>query len=243
MLTGLSLGLLKRSLHKRISETDAAFLQQLPVKNNTVFNRVDFVSETCSNKKVLHVGFTDHPFTEQRIADASLLHQQLKKVTAGLYGIDLETAAVARYQELTNDSAVCCGDITQFYPKETIAFEPQLILLGEVIEHLKDPHTAAAVLYNSFKEGTKILVTVPNYMALDNVAAALHATESVHPHHYWYFSPYTLCRIFDSKKFTLETLQFGMYYQPEKKINAVLRAYPFYGDCIMAVFSINKKTA
>lgn len=243
MLTGLSLGLLKRSLQKRISETDAAFLQQLPVKNTTVFNRIDFVCETCTNKKVLHVGFTDHPFTEQRIADSSLLHLQLKKVTSGLCGIDLEEPAVARYQELVNDSAVYCGDITLSYPQETIAFEPQLILLGEVIEHLKDPHTAAAVLYNSFKEGTKILVTVPNYMALDNVAAALYATESVHPHHYWYFSPYTLCRIFDSKKFTLETLQFGMYYQPGKKINAVLRAYPCYGDCIMAVFSINKKTA
>lgn len=243
MLTGFSLGVLKQSLHKRISETDALFLQQPPVKNSSVFNRIDFVTEICSNKKVLHVGFTDHPFTEQRMADASLLHLQLKKITAGLCGIDLEAAAVARYREVTSDSNVFCGDITRSYPPETIAFEPQLILLGEVLEHLKDPHTAAELLYNSFAEGTKVLVTVPNYMALDNAAAALHGTESVHPHHYWYFSPYTLSRVFDKEKFTLEQLHFGMYYQPGKKINAVLRAYPFYGDCIMAVFSINKKSA
>lgn len=243
LLTGISLGLLKRSLHKRISEADTAFLQNLPVKTSSLFNRVDFVLAACSNKKVLHVGFTDHPFTEQRIADESLLHLQLKKITAALCGVDAETAAVSDYKTITGDENVFCGDITRSYPQESIAFEPQLILLGEVLEHLKEPHTAAEVLYSSFKEGTKLLVTVPNYLALDNVAAGLHATEAVHPHHYWYFSPYTLNKVFGNEKFTLEALHFGMYFQPGKKINAVLRANPFYGDCIMAVFSINKKTA
>jgi hypothetical protein len=61
-------------------------------------SKTDFVTGICSNKKVLHVGFTDHPFTEQRITDASLLNLQLKKITAGLCGIDLEAAAGA-----------CCG--------------------------------------------------------------------------------------------------------------------------------------
>jgi Methyltransferase domain len=243
VFTGLSLALLKRSLHKRISAADASFLQQLPVKNTTVYNRVDFITAACANKKVLHVGFTDHPFTAQRIADGTLLHLQLKKVTAGLCGVDLEQTAVAQYTALTGDANVCCGDITVQYPAAVIAFDPQLILLGEVLEHVKDPHRAADILYNSFNEGTRLLVTVPNYLALDNLAAALHTTEAVHPHHYWYFSPYTLCRVFDKALFTLEELHFGMYYQPAKKINSVLRAYPFYGDCIMAVFSINKKTA
>ncbi len=241
LVTGISLGLLKRSLHKRVKGEAAAFLQQIPVKGSAVFNRVDFILDECRNKKVLHVGFSDQPFTAQRVNDKTLLHLQLKTITAGLCGVDADAASVKLYTSLTGDANVFCSDITAGYPEAATQFQPQLILLGEVLEHLKDPHTAASVLYNSFAGGTKILVTVPNYTALDHIAAAAHKTESVHPDHYWYFSPYTLSRLFDTEKFTLEQLHFGMYYQPGKKINAVMKRYPFYGDCIMAVFSINKK--
>lgn len=240
IITGASLRLLKRSLQKRVQGEAAAFLQPIPIKGTGIFNRIDFILDECRNKKILHVGFSDHPFTAQRVKDGTLLHLRLKEKAAGLFGLDADDASVKLYTSLTGDTNVLCGDISIQYPPEAIGFKPELVLLGEVLEHLKDPHTAAAVLHQSFPHGTKILVTVPNYTALDNAAAALHQTESVHPDHYWYFSPYTLTRLFDAQKFTLEQLHFGMYYQPGKKINAVLQQQPFYGDCIMAVFSINK---
>ena len=156
-------------------------------------------------------------------------------------GLDVEQEAMATYEKLTGDKNYLYADITNNYPEAAVNFKPDIILLGEVLEHLQNPHEAAAIIYNTFATGTKLLVTVPNYMALDNVAASLHKTESVHPHHYWYFSPYTLQRMFNIEKFKLEQLHFGMYYQPQKKINFVLRSNPYCGDCIMAVLSIIKK--
>lgn len=241
MLTGLGLSLLKRTLKKRVQGEHAAALQYVPVNNVSIFNRVDYILQQCQNKKVLHIGFTDYPYTKEKIADKSLLHLQLKDIAAAVMGLDVEKEAMAAYEALTGDKNYCFTDITNAYPEAAIDFEPDIILLGEVLEHLQNPHAAAELLYKTFPASTKLLVTVPNYMALDNISASLHKTESVHPHHYWYFSPYTLQRMFPAEKFLLEALHFGMYYQKGKKLNIVMQQNSWCGDCIMAVFSINKK--
>ncbi len=108
------------------------------------------------------------------------------------------------------------------------------------MEHLKCPGDAIDILHKAFTNGTQVLVTVPNYMAIDNMAASFNKTETIHPDHYWYFSPYTLCKLFDKDKFELHQLNFGMYYQRNTKLNMVMKSFPFNGDCIIAVFSIKK---
>lgn len=205
-----------------------------------MFNRVDFILDHCRGKKVLHTGFTDHPYTEQRIKDGSLLHLQLQQVTVELMGMDVEETALQQYIECTKDDRVFTGDITIGYPTPVIAFKPGLILLTEVLEHLEEPYRAIEILHKSFPAGTTVLVTVPNYTALDSLAASFNNTESIHPHHYWYFSPYTLRRLLDDKRFELNELHFGMYYQPKKGINPALKHFPFNGDCIIALFTIIK---
>ncbi len=239
-ITWGALETLKRSLKKRVEGENKSWLKNVPAKNISIFNRVDFISKQCHEKKVLHIGFSDYPYTVAKIKDKSLLHLQLKNTTDALMGLDNNENALQQYKQLTNDDSIVLGDIMENYPLAAINFKPAIILLSEVLEHLQDPYKAVDILYNSFVDGTKVLVTVPNYAALDNIAASVHKTETIHPHHCWHFSPFTLCRLFDDKRFYLEQLHFGMYYQPGKKINAVMNNYPYNGDCIMAIFLINK---
>lgn len=239
-VTWLAMGMLKRSLKYRISGEGAGWLQHIPVKNVSIFNRVDFIVEQCRDKNVLHIGFTDHPFTRQRMNDGILLHLQVKPVTKLLLGLDNSSEALAEYCKATGDDNVILGDITDHYPLQVLTFHPELILLSEVLEHLADPAKAVDILYNSFSNGTRVLVTVPNYTGLDSLASSLNKTEGIHPDHHWYFSPYTLCKLFDDKRFQLQQLHFGMFYLQHTVINAVLKQYPFNGDCIMAIFSITK---
>ena len=240
IITWMAMALLKRSLKYRISGENAGWLQNLPAKNISIFNRVDFILDQCRNKKVLHIGFSDYPFTAQKISDGALLHVQLQKVTKCLLGLDNNQHALQQYCEMTGDTSVLLCDILVQYSLEARTFNPEFILFSEVAEHLANPARAVEVLYTSFAHGTKVLVTVPNYTALDSLASSLNKTEGIHPDHYWYFSPYTLCKLFDDKRFYLEQLHFGMYYLQHTKINKVLRQYPFNGDCIMAIFSITK---
>jgi len=240
LATWLSFWILKRSLGYRLKVDSAFWLQPVASNEPQIFNRVDFILAKCLNKNVLHIGFTDYPFTEQKIKDHSLLHLQLKQVAGGLAGMDVEETAINQYIALTGDKKVFSGDIMAAYPEAAIEFKPEIILLTEVLEHLPDPYSAIEMLHKSFPEGTSVLVTVPNYTALDNLAASLNNTESIHPHHHWYFSPYTLRQLLDDKRFKLNQLHFGMYYQPKSIINPVLKNYPFNGDCIMALFTITK---
>lgn len=239
VITGIGLGILKRSLQHAITGKNENWLQPVMAKDVSVFNRVDFILDKCKDKKILHIGFSDYPFTEEKIKNNTLLHTQLKKVTVDILGLDNNMAAIQQYKHLTTDEQVVYGDITLKYPEEAIVYQPEIILLSEVLEHLSSPAMAVNILYDSFAHGTKILVTVPNYMALDGIAASLNKTESIHPHHYWYFSPFTLCKTFGSR-FKLEQLHFGMYYQQGSTINPVLKKYPYNADCIIAIFSINK---
>jgi hypothetical protein len=241
LVTWVTLVILKKVLSKRLRGDAAASLQPVKTKQVSIFNRIDFILEQSNNKRVLHVGFTDYPYTAERINNKSLLHLQLRGQTSALAGVDFEANAIDEYILLTGDTNVFCGDITKAYSTLAIAFKPEIILLTEVLEHLQNPYKAIDVLYNSFNNNTAILVTVPNYAALNYISASLNKTESIHPHHHWYFSPYTLSMLFDEKRFVLEQLHFGMYYQYKKKINPVMQHFSYNADCIIAIYRVNKK--
>ncbi len=241
LATWLSMSVLKHSMSSRLKGAGASWLQVVSSNKPNLFNRVDFILDQCSKKKVLHVGFTDYPYTEQKIKDGALLHTQLQKVTTQLAGVDVDENAIRQYISITNDERVFLGDVTMAYPEEAKAFKPELILISEVLEHLKDPYKAMDILYRNFPAGTQVLITVPNYTSMDGLSASLNQTESIHPHHYWYFSPFTLRQLLDEQRFELNQLQFGMYYEAGTKINFVMKGFPFNGDCIMGLFTIIKK--
>jgi len=241
LATWLSMSALKHILGSRLKGEGASWLQVVSSNKPGLFNRVDFILDQCNKKRVLHVGFSDYPYTKQKIRDGALLHIQLKKITADLIGMDLDENAIRQYISITKDEKVFKGDITHAYPGEAKIFQPELILISEVLEHLKDPYKAMDVLYQSFPAGTQVLITVPNYTALHAVSASLNQTESIHPYHHWYFSPFTLLQLLDDKRFELNQLHFGMYYQTGTKINFVMRNFPYNGDCIMGLFTIIKQ--
>jgi 2-polyprenyl-3-methyl-5-hydroxy-6-metoxy-1,4-benzoquinol methylase len=237
--TWASFSTLKILLGYRINGEKNKFWIQEPKTNKVdIYNRVDFILNYCKNKSVLHIGCTDFPFTREKFENKSLLHENLKQVAKSVIGLDNNEESIRDYVALTGDKNIFYCDINEMYPKEIEGEKFDVILLSEVLEHLINPSKAIAVLKNSFAEGTKVLVTVPNYSSIQAIAASLNQKETIHPDHYWYFSPYTLTRLFQGANFVLEELNFGMYYQRDTKINIVMKKFPFNGDCIIAIFSI-----
>ncbi len=238
--TWIGLRLLKSGLRYRGEEDGALSTADLPA-DVSIVNRIDFILSFCKGKNILHIGFADYPFTKESVINKSLLHLELKRVAGSVIGFDNDINAVSEYVSLTNDKEVITGDLLQLPLSDSLPDNVEVVLLGEVLEHLPFPQKAVDNIYVSFPEGTIILVTVPNYTSLNAVAGSLYRKELVHPDHYYHFSPYTLLKIFSKEKFDLQKLFFGMYYQPGTQINAVLKSNPFMGDCIIAIFAIKKK--
>jgi SAM-dependent methyltransferase len=231
---------LKRGLSRRAMEDIQLSRHTFPSGVRMV-NRIDYVLDYCTGKKVLHVGFADHPDTAERVKNNKMLHLHLRKVCKFLYGFDNHPSAVRVYTELTEDKNTVCADLMQKPLDLPDDKDFEVILLGEVIEHLENPYQAIENLFESLPSGTIFMVTVPNYTSLDSIAGSVYQKESVHPDHHWYFSCYTLLKLFPPEKFDLQELLFGMYFQQGKLINAVLKRYPFMGDCIIGIFKSKKQ--
>src|SRR5688572_13759496 len=126
IITCMSFVLLRKSLQYRLAETGTSWLQPVLGQRPSIVNRVDYILQCCQNKRVLHIGFTDHPFTAERLATGDLLHQRLKGVTSGLAGVDLDLDGLKIYKNATDDNNAWQADIVDAYPQQAIAFKPSL---------------------------------------------------------------------------------------------------------------------
>jgi SAM-dependent methyltransferase len=161
-------------------------------------DRERFLIELCRGKRVLHFGFVDAPFSEQRTRDGQLLHLKLKRAAAFLHGTDVDEKSIALYRQITGDLENSVLDIID--PQSDLdAFAKRfdVVLFGEVLEHLANPGLALANLRQICQRnsGAKLCVTTPNAFSLACFLSAIRDYELVHPDHYYYFSPTTLRKL------------------------------------------------
>lgn len=168
-------------------------------------DREQFLIDICKEKRVLHIGFLDSPFYEQKVKDGSLLHSRIKDISDYCFGIDIDFETLEKYREVSldydNDIFDICKNISE---EEYKTFDQHfdLILLPEVLEHLKNPGIALSNLKNiCARNNAKLCITVPNSYYLLNFCAALNGNEIVHPGHYYFFSPYTLKKLLEDSDF------------------------------------------
>ncbi len=166
--------------------------------------REEFILQLADQKRVLHFGFLDAPFSEEKIRSGSLLHSQLLPRAGYLFGVDIDTDSLALYRSLTGDHQNILYDIQSSVPLpgELIA-QFDVILFPEVLEHLPEPGRAIQNLAGLCRQnpGSQLCLSVPNALSAVGFLSGLQGVELVHPDHYYYFSPYTLQHILQDNGF------------------------------------------
>lgn len=228
------LKLLKAGLGYRISNEQKKWLQSVP--RGHLVNRIDFILNYAAAKKIVHIGFADAPYTKEKIERKTLLHTALRNKASFIWGIDTDNVSVEMYKQLTGDHQVQAIKLENFDKDELLSYE--LILAGEVMEHMQDPISFINMCTGCLRKGQILMITVPNYTSFDSIASSLHQTESIHPDHQWYFSPYTLLQKFDKHQWELIHFAYGLY--GTVKPNFIQKQFPAMGDCIIALFKKNK---
>lgn len=157
--------------------------------------RVEFIKKKCEGKKVLHLGCTNYPYTENSIKDGSLLHFELAKVTKDLYGLDLDERGIAilRQQGIDKIFRADLEKLEDANLNETF----EVIIAGEVIEHLSNPGLFLNGIKRFMDQKTELVITTIN--AYSGMRFAIYAlrgrggiNEPVHPDHVAYYSYSTL---------------------------------------------------
>jgi len=129
-----------------------------PLQVRRLCHRVEYVLQKCRGKRVLHVGCADAEYLDLKLREGTLLHQWIQQVAAKVIGIDPATEAVRKMQN---------AGIYDVYPLgveevETLPYENfDIIVMGEVLEHLVSPGYAMEVLRRRYPKA-EVIITVPN---------------------------------------------------------------------------------
>jgi SAM-dependent methyltransferase len=159
----------------------------------SLVDRFAYLCDLAKGRRVVHVGFVDAGCQLLNEQSGAWLHEHLAGVAAELIGLDLDVAGVedARRRGYAAH-AVDCRDVEAV---RALGLPPaDLVVAGEVIEHLDDPGSFLDGLHALVAPGGLLVVTTPNAAGLVNAAALLGNYEVNHPDHVVLFT----CRTLDA---------------------------------------------
>lgn len=200
-------------------DADSIFQQPFMDLGESAEDRVQFILDKANGKRVLHFGFLDVPFMQERVQNGELLHSQLKEVSSFLHGVDIDHTALQEYRKFTKDQENSIMDVQdpEFDPKD-YAKNFDLILFSETLEHVMNPGLALAGLRKIIEVNpdSQLCVTVPNALSHIHHKYAESGIELVHPDHYFYYSPHTLRKLLTDTGF--RQVDIHLYVHPGQTI-------------------------
>ncbi len=129
---------------------------------------------------------------EERLRSGELLHGKLASVAHSLVGVDTDRVGIQRLLDM-GIRPCFVGDAENLAGiAELRGCTFEVVIAGEVIEHVSNPGRLLASCASVLKPGGQLVITTPNAARLHNVGFALFGLELVHPDHVAWFSPTTL---------------------------------------------------
>lgn len=199
--------------------------------------RVEFILNAASGKSVLHLGCTNYPYTQDSIDKKMLLHLELQKTAAELYGFDfdqegIDTLAAAGIGNLYRADLEHLEDVPLNKQFDTI-------IAGEMIEHLMNPGLFLDGIKRFMHSETHLVITTVNaYAAVRYAPYALRGkggeNEPVHPDHVAYYSYRTLSKLVHNAGF--EVADFCFYDVGTEHRPTLAWYYRFFNDVSVTLF-------
>lgn len=181
-------------------------------------DRTEYVLERVAGRRALSVGLggkpeeTSYSFDLRRPQDLSwTFSARIAAAAAATTFVDISSRAIEVFRPQV-EASYHLIDITaspEEWPVELAETRCDVIVLGEVIEHLADPGAALRSLTTLLADGGEVVVTVPNAFNLSTVARLAARVENVHPEHVAYYSASTLTRLLELSG--LELVDLGFY--------------------------------
>jgi 2-polyprenyl-3-methyl-5-hydroxy-6-metoxy-1,4-benzoquinol methylase len=201
--------------------------------------RVRRILADVAGKRVAHLGCADSPFTKERLEKRSLLHLDLLDTASEIIGVDIDVDAMAALQSVAPTARLYTPESAPSHAE----FPADVVIVGEVIEHIVDFVQFGHLLRTLSGPGTVLIVTTPNAYAFKATLRALAGVEQQHPDHKCLFSTATLEVMMNSLGFRL--LKRSYYNNSPRSwrsvplgwmANAILRAAPRASDGLYFTF-------
>ncbi len=186
-------------------------------------NRDQYLVERCEGLNVLHLACVAWPFTARLIENGDLLHGRLAESASRIAGIDIreEGLSMLRAEGFDNLHHANLLDVDDFRRAvAAIGFVPDVIVAGEVVEHLDRPGLFLDNCREIIHPDAELLVTVPNAFSLRGLVRVFAGYEKVSADHVAYYSPSNILELVSRSDFELEET---IWYHSDNRLHTLER--------------------
>lgn len=156
--------------------------------------KIATILDLCRDRRVLDIGCCDR-------GAGVWLHGEIERVAARCYGVDTNYDVLEQLKLQGHD--VGWVNIESHYTIPYVPFTPDVIVLGDVIEHLNAPGQALANIRSQMAPDACLIITTPNAFWWRRFIWALFRREVVHPEHTCWYSLQTLRQLLHRHGFSI----------------------------------------
>lgn len=160
------------------------------IKVDRPVNRLKYVSNLCTNKRVLDIGCYDETAVDTKKETNYWLHGSISQKAESVIGIDSSELIEGEIKTGSN-STIIRLDLNEIDNNFVKKYPIDIIIAGELIEHIENVQSFIKNLKLLYPR-SKLVLTTPNSTSLTNILLALVNRESNHRDHLHIFSYKTL---------------------------------------------------
>ena len=182
-----------------------------------IVQREDYVVRHCTGKRVVHLGAAqandanDFGAYGSLIDPRNFLHARLTAAALCCIGIDYNAVAIEHLRAHYGITNIALANIESRESLAVVDFVPEVIVLGEIIEHLPNPGIALRnIRDNLMGPDTRLIVTMPNALDAANFLYGALRRESHDPDHVVAYTPHLFGRLCEKEGLSVVDLK---YYQ------------------------------
>lgn len=191
----------------------------------------------ASTTNLLHIGCSNSPDTEEKIKKNALLHSNFAERCNNILGIDIDSQSIELLKSNFPNLSFICGNLEtdNNLKNEILKFNPTIIMLPDVIEHLDNQKNFLTSLHEIISPfpNSRLVITTPNALSIRSFLAAIFKLDFTNIDHKLIHNEYTLCKILLDSGFKIENLD---YYDKD-----LLDRYGFLTNIISKIFYVITK--
>lgn len=171
-------------------------------------DKFNTIVEMCSGKSVLDVGCVGQ---DKGYDHESWLHGRIAKVSESLVGADINQEGIDAMNQM---------GYSVFQPEELEKTQKKfdLVVMGDVIEHVNDPGSFLAFYAQFLNEGGKMIICTPNSFGIRYIIQVLiYGKPGTNEEHTVSFDPYVMLELF--QRIGLEPVEFYWLKEYRKGAN------------------------
>jgi SAM-dependent methyltransferase len=166
------------------------------------------LSRFCRKKRILHVGAVGCTLesTQNKVTAAEdSVHSFLSRI-GECVGVDVDEAGVKALAEAGIFSNIIAADVNSLTKADLPLDFVDVIVAGDVIEHLSNPGSALDSFHRFCGENTRLILTTPNAMGLPNFLRYLAGRFVDTPDHVCTFTAFSLVNLLRRHGWVVEHL-------------------------------------